>query len=67
MKTAISKLIITLIPFIAMALLVTVAVGLSRKAERIQTAAVSQQQSESKLFGSSCDNLLNNLFVAGGR
>jgi len=64
MKTAISKLIVSLI---ALTLMVSVAVGLSGKTERVQAAAVSQQQPGPELLGSSYGNLLNNLIAAGGR
>jgi hypothetical protein len=65
MKSSYRKTVVTIIPFIALALLAAAAAGLSGRAGLIRTAAVTQQQPPE--LNGSCDNLLNNLLATGGR
>lgn len=67
MKSAYGKLAVTIVPLIALVLLLTAVVNLARKVDRIQTGALSQQQPGPELLNGSYNNLLNNLFAAGGR
>ena len=67
MENAIKKNAITIIPFIALALLVTVAAGLAGKAARIRTATVTYQQPGAELPVHSYSDLMNNLLAVGGR
>lgn len=66
MKTAYRKMTVSIISFIALIFIVSVAFGMARKSERIQTAALSQQLPGQGQLNGSYGNVLNNL-LAGGR
>lgn len=67
MKTLFAKLAVTVISLVALAALVTLSTGIARKAERYQSAAVTQNQPGPEIIGNSYGEMMNNLFYISGR
>jgi len=67
MKPFIHKLSITIIPLIALTLLVTLTVGASKKAARYQGNFISLSEAAPQVPASSYTEVLNNLFATSGR
>lgn len=67
MKSIFAKLSVTIIPIIALAALVTLSTGITRKAGRYQPAAMSQVQPGPQIPGHSYSEVMDNLFSSLGR
>jgi uncharacterized membrane protein len=63
MKTTIIRTILAICTLVTLAVLIS----FTNKAARIQTAAISQQQTVPVLPGAAYSGLVNGLFAAGGR
>lgn len=67
MKTIISKLAVAIIPFIALTIVVTASNGIAHKIERVQAAAMINDQPAPEMLGNSIGALMDNLIIASGR
>jgi hypothetical protein len=67
MKTIANKLIVAIIPLIALAVIVTFCAGIAKKVERCQTAAMVYSQPGPEILGNSYSTMMNSLFSSSGR
>lgn len=67
MKTTIHTLSSTIIPLIALMLLVTLTVGASKKAARFQASALGKSEAVLPIPPSNYTDVLNGLFTPSGR
>jgi len=67
MKTLINKLAVTIIPLVAISALVMCSTGIAKKAERLQTSAITSSQPGSELFSARYNDVMSNLYFASGR
>ena len=67
MKTIYAKLTAIVTTLITLALVITLSANLARKAERYQTAAITQKQPGPEIITTSIDAMIDNLCATSGR
>lgn len=67
MKTIVNKLVVAIIPLVAISVVVVFSFGVVKKIERCQAAAIVTSQPGPELFGNSYSALMNGLFANSGR
>ncbi len=67
MKTIFAKSAVSILSIIVIAALIVLYADFARKADRLQSASMSQSQQYPEIFGSSYCAAMNNLFATSGR
>jgi hypothetical protein len=67
MKTIANRLIVAIIPLIALTVVVTFSSGVARKIEHCQAAATVYSQPGPEILGSSYSAMMNTLYATSGR